>query len=131
MHRPVHVLAEQFAAELTLDLSHQLEPALPFQTGSLNVHIDVLVGPTGGIGEEDDVGFEALCLVQVHDPHDVSAARLERQRFHLVQRLGVGFQRIRRIGETAALLHDLTDTVDRVQNIPRVHAPRRVAASAR
>ena len=77
------------------------------------------------VGEEHDVRLEPLRLVQVHQPDDVGAPGLERQRLDLVRRLAVGGERIRGVGEVAAVLEHLADAIDGVQEVAGLDSARR------
>ena len=85
------------------------------------MHIDSRLDATERIGQKDDIGLEPLGLVQVHQPHDVRAPGLERQRLDLARGLAVGLERIRRVGEAASGFHDLPNAIDGVDHIPGIH----------
>ena len=76
--------------------------------------------PPSRVGQKHDVRLEPLGLVQVHQPHDVRAPGLERERLDFARRLAVGFERIGRIGEAAAGFDDLAHAVDGVEHVARV-----------
>ena len=77
------------------------------------------------IGEKHDGRLEALGLVQVHDPDDVGAARLERKRLDLARVLAIVLERVGGVGQAAALLDDLPHAVDGMQQVASLDAARR------
>ena len=93
-----------------------------FSPVALDVDVHPRLEAAARVGQEHDVGLEPLGLVQVHQPDDVGAAGLERQRLDLVRRLAVGLERVGGIGEAAAILDDLAHAVDGVQEVARLDA---------
>lgn len=94
------------------------------QLGSRNVHIHARRDTAGWIGEEDDVGFQSLRFVKIHQPDDVTVPRLKWKRLDLACRFAIRLQCIGRGGETSPFFYYLPNAVNGVKNIPRVDASR-------
>ena len=115
------MLSEQRFRPGRVALPDDLQPAARLQPVALDVHVGPRLHASSRVGQEHDVCLESLGLVQVHQPHDVRAPRLEWERLHFAGRLAVGFERISRIGQAAAGFDDLAHAVDGVQHVARVH----------
>jgi hypothetical protein len=85
------------------------------------MHIDSPLCASKRICEEYYIGLQALCLVQIHEPDDICSSRLQRQGFNLARSLSVSLKHVRCIGQTASSFKDLPHSIDRVNDIPRVH----------
>ena len=114
------MLAQERAVPRSFDLLYHLEPALGPVAGPLDMAVHIHRRRAIRIGQEHDVRFQPLGLVQVHDAHDVGAPRLERQRLDLIRRFAVGLEGIGGVGETSSVFDHLPHAIDGVQHISRV-----------
>ncbi len=119
---PIGGLPQQGRLEGGLRLLHNLEPAQRLDAVAPDVDVHPRLESAARVREEDHVGLEPLGLVQVHQPHHIGPARLQRKRLDLARGFGVGREGVGSIGEVTPVFQDLAYAVHRVKQVTGVDA---------